>query len=73
MSCGRGLNLVLLWLWCKTAATTPIGPLAWEPPYAMDVALKGQNKTKKTLKTPKTRTKTKKENNFKISLVSIIE
>jgi len=27
-------------------ATAPIRPLAWEPPYAMDVALKGQ-KTKK--------------------------
>ena len=29
------------------AATAPIRPLAWEPPYAEDVALKGQ-KTKKT-------------------------
>ena len=22
----------LLWLWHRLAATTPIGPLAWEPP-----------------------------------------
>ena len=60
MSCGRGLNLVLLWLWCKTAATTPIGPLAWEPPYAMDVALKGQNKTKKNPQNPQNKDKNKK-------------
>ena len=24
----------LLWLWCRPAATAPIRPLAWEPPYA---------------------------------------
>ena len=24
----------LLWLWCRLAATAPIQPLAWEPPYA---------------------------------------
>ena len=30
----------LLWLWCRLAATAPIGPLAWEPPYAVDTALK---------------------------------
>ena len=28
----------LLWLWCRLAATALIGPLAWEPPYAMGVA-----------------------------------
>ena len=31
-------DLTLLWLWCRPAA--PIWPLAWEPPYAVDVALK---------------------------------
>ena len=31
---------VLLWLWCRPAATALIQPLAWEPPYASDVALK---------------------------------
>ena len=50
MSCGVGhrcgLDLVLLWLWCRPAAAAPIGPLAWEPPYATGVALKTQ-KTKK--------------------------
>ena len=33
-------DLVLLWLRCRPAATAPIGPLAWEPPYAVGVALK---------------------------------
>ena len=44
MSCGvgrrRGLDLVLLWLWHRPAAKAPIGPLAWELPYATSVALK---------------------------------
>ena len=39
MSCGVGrrlsLDLALLWLWCRPAATALIQPLAWEPPYAM--------------------------------------
>ena len=50
MSCGVGCrggsDLVLLGLWQRPAATAPFRPLAWEPPYAMDAALKGQ-KTKK--------------------------
>ena len=33
---------VLLWLWCRRATTALIQPLAWEPPYAADVALKKQ-------------------------------
>ena len=44
MSCGiglrRGLDLALLWLWCRLAAAAPIGPLAWELPYATGGALK---------------------------------
>ena len=41
MSCDIGYrrNSVLLWLWCRPAATAPIRPLAWEPPYAAGVAL----------------------------------
>ena len=27
-------------LWCRPAATAPIRPVAWEPPYATGVALK---------------------------------
>ena len=33
-----GSDLAMLWLW--PAAAAPIGPLAWESPYALDVALK---------------------------------
>ena len=32
--------MALLLLWYGPAATTPISPLAWEPPYAMGMALK---------------------------------
>ena len=34
------LDPALLWLWCRPAAAAPVGPLAWEPPYAMGMALK---------------------------------
>ena len=51
VSCGvgrrRGLDLELLWLWCRPAATALIGPLAWEPTYA---AGSGPGKGKKTKK-----------------------
>ena len=33
------LALALLWLWCRLAAKALIQPLAWELPYAADVAL----------------------------------
>ena len=52
MSCGvsrrHGSDLALLWLWHKPAATSCMRPLAWEPPYAVNAALKGQ-KTKKKI------------------------
>ena len=48
MNCGVGrrcsLDPALLWLWWRLAATAPIGPLTWEHPYAMGVALKRQKK-----------------------------
>ena len=34
-------------LQCRPAATAPIGPLAWEPPYATGAALKRQPPQKK--------------------------
>ena len=37
-------DLALLWLWWRLAATAPIRPLAWEPPYASDAALKQTKK-----------------------------
>ena len=50
MSCGIGRrhdeNPKLLWLWRRLVATAPIGLLAWEPPYAMDEALKKAKKQK---------------------------
>ena len=36
IGCRHGLDLALLWLWCRPAATAPIRPLAWEPPYATE-------------------------------------
>ena len=36
----------LLWLWYRLAAIAPLGPLAWEPPHDMGVALKGKNNQK---------------------------
>ena len=47
----------LLWLWCRLAATAPIRPLAWEPPYAEGVALKRQKDQKKKKKKKKVGTK----------------
>ena len=50
-SCGVGhrcgLDLALLWLWHKPAATALFRPLAWEPPFATGAALKGQKQKKK--------------------------
>ena len=51
----RGLDLALLWLWYRLAASAPIQPLAWEPPYAMGTALKRQ----------KTKAKKEKKKSFK--------
>ena len=40
----------LPWLWGRLAATAPIGPLAWEPPYAVgeaqEMAKRQKNKNK---------------------------
>ena len=48
MSCGvghrHGWDLVLLWLWLWLAAVALIRSLAWEPPYAVGVALKKRPK-----------------------------
>ena len=37
-----GLDLALLWLWHRPAGAVPIQTLAWEPPYAVGVALKSK-------------------------------
>ena len=53
MSCGvgrrRGSDLALVWLWHRPGSTAPTDPLAWEPPYAVGVALK-RTKDKKERK-----------------------
>jgi len=44
------MDLALLWLWRRPAATAPIRPLAWERPCASGAALekaKGQKQTNK--------------------------
>ena len=38
----------LLWLWCKPAATTPIGPLASELTHGAAMAIKRKKKKKKS-------------------------
>ena len=49
MGCGvghrRGSDLVLLW--GRLAATAPIRPLAWEPPYAVGAVPEKTKKKKK--------------------------
>ena len=42
---------MLLWLWCRPAATALTQPLAWEPPYAAGAALEKAKKTKKKMTT----------------------
>jgi len=57
VGCRCGSDPELLWLWCRLAATTPIGPLAWEPPYAAGVALEKTKKKKKKKLGDKARTR----------------
>ena len=47
-SVGHRLSLApkLLWLWCGPAAAAPVGPLVWELPCAVGVALKNKNKNR---------------------------
>ena len=46
-----GSDPVLLWLWCRPAATALIQTLASEPPYVPRMALKKKKKRKKKKKT----------------------
>ena len=49
----RSSDPVLPWLWYRPAAVAPMGPLAWEPPYAAGAALKNKNEnTKWDLRVP---------------------
>ena len=57
MSCDvghrHGSDPMFLWLWCRPAAEAPIGPLAWEPAYAMVAALQRTKDKKKEKKSQK--------------------
>ena len=46
----RGSDPALLWLWHRLAATAPIRPLAWEPPYAAGTAQEMAKRQKKKKK-----------------------
>ena len=53
VGCRRGSDPALLWLWRRPAATAPIRPLAWEPPYAaLEIAKKPKNKQTNKQKIP---------------------
>ena len=53
MSCDvghrSGLDPALLWLWYRPVATSPTGPLGWEPLCATGAALKRQEGEKKVI------------------------
>ena len=49
--------MALLWLWHRPAAVALIQPLAWEPPYVADAALKRQKDQKRKTKQNKTKKK----------------
>ena len=57
MSCGVGRrcgsDLALLLLWRRLGATALIQPLAWEPPYAVGMALEKTKKRKREKKKEK--------------------
>ena len=65
MSCGIGhryiSDLALWWLWHWQVATVLTGPLAWEPPYVMGIALRRQKKKKKKKKKKEKEEEKKKE------------
>ena len=48
--CGLDPELLWLWLWHRPVTTALIGPLAWEPPYAIGVALEKAKRPKKKKK-----------------------
>jgi len=49
------LDLALLWLWYRPAATVPIQPLAWKLSNAVGSAIKRQKKKKKNFQNFKKR------------------
>ena len=64
VGCRCGLDLALLWLWCRLAAVAPIQPPTWELPYAVGAALKRQN--------TKTKEKKKKQRKLLLELYGLL-
>ena len=56
----------MLWLWCRPEAAAPIGPLAYEPPYATGAALK-----KKWTKDQKNNKNNKIKYNVKLTTIIV--
>ena len=50
VGCRCGSDLALLWLWRRSVATAPIGPLAWEPPICRRSGPRNGKKPKKKKK-----------------------
>ena len=46
VGCRYGLDLSLLWLWCRPVATAPIQPLYWDPSCAIGAAIKRKKRKK---------------------------
>ena len=55
-------------IWYRPVATAPIRPLAWESPYAMGAALKGQRQKK----TKNRKKKNKAKNNPQLVVFQIL-
>ena len=65
VGCRRGSDPALLWLWRRPAATAPIRPLAWEPPYAVGAAQEMAKRQNKQTNKKKNQKKTIKKKVYK--------
>ena len=67
VGCRHGSDPMLLWLWCRPAATAPIRPLPWEPPYAegaaQEIAKRPKKKSISSLSVPSLCTKSHTQKN----------
>ena len=76
MSCGvgyrHGSDLALLWLWRRLAAAAPIGPLAWEFPYASGAALKRQKNKREKERKRKEKSRAIKPTEFLLSKPGVL-
>ena len=70
VGCRYGLDLSLLWLWCRPAATAPIRSLAWEPPYAAGAAPEKTKRQKKKKK--KERIDRREQQNEEFSVLKVL-